>query len=431
MNTLILASASPRRKELLSKVFSIEIVPADIQEVPYEKETPSFFVQRMSREKAQQCAMKIKKESDQNPIIIAADTIVVLGDQILGKPKDDKSALTMLRLLNGQSHDVMTAYAIADQNGQILSSNMHQAKVQFKNNSDQTLIDYVDTKEPLDKAGAYGIQGLGANLIDSLNGSFFAVMGLDIIAICEDLLKLSLVENTQKTTLAIQYFKIMDQIKNAWFRSKLRQEVKLIAVSKYQSLEAMHMVYQFGQVDFGENYQQEWLDKMDKIQSDSALSSFKPIWHFIGQIQSNKAKKIGEFADFVHGVYKEEQIKKIAQGADLQKRKVGVLIQLNLSKEANKGGIAKEDLPQIIALVQSYPSLQLLGLMTFPPEGSAQESRPYFRELRELRDQYRTDQLPLSELSMGISHDFEVAIEEGASIVRVGSALFGARVKPN
>jgi MAF protein len=428
MKKIILASASPRRKELLSKVFSIEIVPADIQETPYEKEKASFFVQRMSREKAQQCAMKLKKEND-HQIIIAADTIVVVDDRILGKPLNAEHALEMLNSLNAKSHQVLTAYAIADQNGQILSAGLHEAQVQFKNNTTQVLSDYVQSKEPLDKAGAYGIQGLGANLIESLKGSYFAVMGLDIVSICQDLIKLNLVD-LPKTSLAIQYFTIIDQIKNAWFRSKLRQDVQLIAVSKYQSIQAMHMVYQFGQMDFAENYQQEWLDKRDQIQSDLSLSTFKPTWHFIGQIQSNKAKKIGEFADFVHGVYKEEQIKKIAQGAESQNRKVRILIQLNLSQEATKGGVTKDELAQIMDIVKSYPSLQLIGLMTFPPEGTAEESRKYFKQLREIRDQFRTEQLPLSELSMGISHDFEVAIEEGATMVRVGSALFGARIKP-
>ncbi len=428
MKKIILASASPRRKELLSKVFSIEIVPADIQETPYEKEKASFFVQRMSREKAQQCAMKLKKEND-HQIIIAADTIVVVDDRILGKPLNAEHALEMLNSLNAKSHQVLTAYAIADQNGQILSAGLHEAQVQFKNNTTQVLSDYVQSKEPLDKAGAYGIQGLGANLIESLKGSYFAVMGLDIVSICQDLIKLNLVD-IPKTSLAIQYFTIIDQIKNAWFRSKLRQDVQLIAVSKYQSIEAMHMVYQFGQIDFAENYQQEWLDKRDQIQTNLSLSTFKPTWHFIGQIQSNKAKKIGEFADFVHGVYKEEQIKKIAQGAESQNRKVRILIQLNLSQEATKGGVTKDELAQIMDIVKSYPSLQLIGLMTFPPEGTAEESRKYFKQLREIRDQFRTEQLPLSELSMGISHDFEVAIEEGATMVRVGSALFGARIKP-
>lgn len=428
MKKIILASASPRRKELLSKVFSIEIVPADIQETPYEKEKASFFVQRMSREKAQQCAMKLKKEND-HQIIIAADTIVVVDDRILGKPLNAEHALEMLNSLNAKSHQVLTAYAIADQNGQILSAGLHEAQVQFKNNTTQVLSDYVQSKEPLDKAGAYGIQGLGANLIESLKGSYFAVMGLDIVSICQDLIKLNLVD-LPKTSLAIQYFTIIDQIKNAWFRSKFRQDVQLIAVSKYQSIQAMHMVYQFGQMDFAENYQQEWLDKRDQIQTSSSLSTFKPTWHFIGQIQSNKAKKIGEFADFVHGVYKEEQIKKIAQGAESQNRKVRILIQLNLSQEATKGGVTKDELAQIMDIVKSYPSLQLIGLMTFPPEGTAEESRKYFKQLREIRDQFRTEQLPLSELSMGISHDFEVAIEEGATMVRVGSALFGARIKP-
>jgi MAF protein len=430
MQQLILASASPRRKELLSKVFSIEIVPADIQETPYEKEKPTFFVQRMSREKAQQCAMKLKKENNKDPIIIAADTIVVLGDRILAKPLNPENALEMLMSLNGKSHQVLTAYAIADQNGQILSAGLHEAQVQFKDNTQQILSDYVQSKEPLDKAGAYGIQGLGAKLIESLKGSYFAVMGLDIVSICQDLIKLNLVD-IQKTKLAIQYFSIIDQIKNAWFRSKFRQDFQFIAVSKYQSIQAMHMVYQFGQIDFAENYQQEWLDKRDQIQSDPSLSTFKPTWHFIGQIQSNKAKKIGEFADFVHGVYKEEQIKKIAQGAESENRKVSILIQLNLSQEPTKGGVSEAELPKIIEIVQSYPSLQLRGLMTFPPEGTAEESRRYFKELREIRDRFRTDKLPLSDLSMGISHDFEVAIEEGATMVRIGSALFGERIKPN
>ena len=180
---IILASASPRRKELL-KCLGIEfdIIVPDIHEQAHDEEAPEAFCARISREKA----LAVRKNF-QNSLIIAADTIVVIDGQILGKPKDRDEACSYLRRLCGREHIVFTAYTILFPDGSNDISRVISSTVHFAHMSKDDIIWYVSTGEPMDKAGAYGLQGIGAAFVDRIDGSFTNVIGLPLSEVFQDI----------------------------------------------------------------------------------------------------------------------------------------------------------------------------------------------------------------------------------------------------
>ena len=170
MPTIVLASASPRRKQLLEMLhLPVMVSPANVQEILLPGEKPDGYVQRLARDKARAVP---------GALVLGADTTVVVDDQILEKPLDDEDAVRMLRLLQGRSHTVMTGICLVA-GGKELSA-IDRTQVTFRPCSDKMLRDYVATGEPLDKAGAYGIQGWGAALVEKIDGDFFSVMGLPV-----------------------------------------------------------------------------------------------------------------------------------------------------------------------------------------------------------------------------------------------------------
>lgn len=169
---VVLASQSPRRRDLLTLVgIAHEVAPADIDESALPEEAPAAHAERLAREKAQVAAA-----SAPEAVVIAADTIVVIDGLILGKPRGEDDARRMLRLLQGRTHTVLTALAVA--RGGRLESAVENVAVTFRPLDDERIADYVATGEPMDKAGAYGIQGYGATIVERIDGDYFAVMGL-------------------------------------------------------------------------------------------------------------------------------------------------------------------------------------------------------------------------------------------------------------
>jgi hypothetical protein len=175
----------------------------------------------------------------------------------------------------------------------------------------------------------------------------------------------------------------------------------------------------------GENYIQEARSKMEVL-SDLAVA-----WHFIGHLQSNKARVAVEAFDWIHTVDRESLARELDRQAHRQGRRVPVLLQVNVGEEVSKNGARIEELEGLFTLLAALDGLAVRGLMALPPyEENPELVRPHFREMRELLDRLRqkaSRSEELTELSMGMSHDFEVAIEEGATMVRVGTALFGSR----
>jgi PLP dependent protein len=190
--------------------------------------------------------------------------------------------------------------------------------------------------------------------------------------------------------------------------------IRLIAVTKTVPVDRIREVVEFGVADIGENRLQEALSKRKQLQDLPAR------WHFIGHLQSNKARKVIEHFDWLQSVDRMDLARKLNEYAS---RRFPVLIEVNLGEEPAKSGVPISDAQKLTDDVHRLERLDLRGLMAIPPfSENPEDSRPYFRRLREMAERLR-----LPELSMGMSHDFEIAIEEGATMVRIGTALFGTR----
>lgn len=204
--------------------------------------------------------------------------------------------------------------------------------------------------------------------------------------------------------------------------SRAPGSVVLCAVSKTKPSALIRAAYQAGQRDFGENYVQELVQKARELGDLSELR-----WHAIGTLQRNKAKDVAKLAALVHTVDREELARELGRRAVANGRVLPVLVEVNIAGEASKSGCGPEDVGRLLEVISNTPGLSMRGLMTMPPFTEDPEpSRPMFRALYEIRERHGGSAV-LPELSMGMSHDFEIAIEEGATIVRVGTAIFGAR----
>ena len=206
---------------------------------------------------------------------------------------------------------------------------------------------------------------------------------------------------------------------------RMPESVKLVAVSKTVPSPLIRRAYEAGVHNFGENRVQEAVEK------SAALSDLAAIWHLIGHLQANKAKSARELFHWVHSVDSVQVAQKLDRGARRREDRLPVLIQIRLGDEPTKSGIQESEVLRLADQVSLLTTLDLRGLMALPPYfADAEQVRPFFRRLRELARTVESASLPgvaMHELSMGMSHDFEVAIEEGATIVRVGTAIFGER----
>jgi pyridoxal phosphate enzyme (YggS family) len=208
---------------------------------------------------------------------------------------------------------------------------------------------------------------------------------------------------------------IQQRIRNAAIRSNRNPDsITLVAVTKTVPVTRIREAASSGVKNVGENRLQDAISKIDDLK-DLGLT-----WHFIGHIQTNKAKKVAESFDWIHSVDRIEVADKLGRAAA---KPLSILIEVKLHDEPSKSGADVSGLAALIDSIRHYDTLKLKGLMSVPPFlENPEDVRPYFRKLRELAGQYG-----LSELSMGMTHDFEVAIEEGATMVRIGTGLFGKR----
>lgn len=204
-------------------------------------------------------------------------------------------------------------------------------------------------------------------------------------------------------------------------------EVSLIAISKTKPLEAIEEAYQCGQIHFGENRAKELQDKMDASPHDDIQ------WHMVGALQTNKIKYMVERVNWIDSVPKKKTLREIEKRASRIDRVINTLIQVNISGEDQKSGCEPDELKKILKYAQGLGHVRVRGLMgmaTFVDPDEVEKVRPEFRLLREIRDAHREwecKNIQLDELSMGMTNDMEVAIEEGSTIVRVGRAIFGER----
>jgi len=200
------------------------------------------------------------------------------------------------------------------------------------------------------------------------------------------------------------------------------QGIKLVAVTKTVTVQRIREALAAGAMIFGENYVQEAKAKIEEI-GHSGIQ-----WHFIGHLQSNKAKYAVRLFDLIHAVDRLTVARELDKRAAAEGKIVDCLIEVNLSQENSKFGMSKESTSELAHALRDLKNISLQGLMTMPPYADDPEAaRPYFTALRQLREEIEGMGIPLPELSMGMSTDFAVAIEEGATIVRIGRAIFGER----
>jgi PLP dependent protein len=208
--------------------------------------------------------------------------------------------------------------------------------------------------------------------------------------------------------------------------------VRLVAVSKTFPIESVAGAYAAGQRDFGENRVQEALQKIEQALQKVPGSADQSIrWHLLGHLQTNKARKAAPAFAMIQSVDSVELIHKLDEAAADTHHAPELLIQVDLAGESTKFGTPPAEVPRLFEAAAACRAARVVGLMTLPPlPDTPEESRPWFRQLRELRDRWQASGVPASmlrELSMGMSGDFEVAVQEGATIVRVGTAIFGSR----
>lgn len=235
----------------------------------------------------------------------------------------------------------------------------------------------------------------------------------------------------EERALAERWLAVQARVRAALARAgRPADAARIVAVTKKHPAETVRLALAAGVRDVGENYAQEMVAKMDALGAQDPQDALR--WHFIGQLQRNKVKHVVGRAALIHAVDSEA----LAREIDRQAGREGaahafvqpVLLAVNLGGEAQKSGVAPEALAGLLAVVATLPHVACVGLMTMPPLArTPEDSRPYFRRLAALRDAHATPDRPLPELSMGTTDDFEVALEEGATLVRIGTAIFGAR----
>lgn len=227
-------------------------------------------------------------------------------------------------------------------------------------------------------------------------------------------------------TLDSQFRQLTERIAEAARRfGREPGSVRLLAVGKTQPPEAIEQVYRLGQRDFGENYLQEALPKMQALRGLPGIQ-----WHFIGRIQTNKTRDIAEHFDWVHSVDRLIIARRLNDQRPAKREPINVCLQVNLEGETGKGGIAPADAPLLAEQIAALPRLKLRGLMCIPAEHEDFEAqRRVFARLRRLQEELNLQGRGLDTLSMGMSGDLEAAIAEGSNMVRVGTALFGPRIR--
>ena len=217
--------------------------------------------------------------------------------------------------------------------------------------------------------------------------------------------------------------KVRQRVRESAEKCRRREsEILLLAVSKTRPASSLRLAAECGLSDFGENYLQEALDKIDQLQ-DLDLC-----WHFIGPIQSNKTRAIAEHFSWVHSVDREKIARRLSEQRPAGLPPLNICLQVNISAEASKAGVSASELPALASAVSELPGICLRGLMAIPePTADRMRQQAGFRALRELLESLQGQLPDLDTLSMGMSADLEAAITEGATVIRVGTDIFGPR----
>lgn len=419
---VVLASGSPRRREILARItYPFEVRPADLDESRRDGEAPRDYVSRLAAEKA----MAIARQN-RDAIVLGADTTVALGDEILGKPVDARDAARMLGRLSGARHRVLSAVAIACR-GEIARSFVTASDVVFRPIGAAEIEAYAATKEPLDKAGGYAVQGGAGKFVRGVEGSVTGVIGLPLEETREAMRGLGVREAEGLLSaegIALRLRAVSGEIAaRAVTCGRAPDTVRLVTVTKGHPPAGLAAVLEAGGSDVGENYVQEARDKRAVLGAGGAR------WHLIGPLQRNKAGVAAEVFDCVHTVDRPEIAVGLGRRRDANRPPLDVLLQVNVARDPAKSGVLPDAVAPLLQEVSTCERVRVVGLMTI---GRADADRAAaaaaFAELRELRDRLRDGGHPeLTELSMGMSGDYDVAIEQGATLLRLGTAILGPR----
>lgn len=414
MYQLILASESPRRKQLLSEAgFQFEIHPSYVSEFLEKNLTVKEQILSLARRKSSSVFTQLRQQRTEPFAVLGSDTMVVIDNTPLGKPESPEQAFEFLKLMSGRTHDVVTAVCLIESVHGHELSHIDTTRVTFKKLSDSEIKSYIETGEPLDKAGAYAIQGGGGKFVESIDGSMDTVVGLPVKTVKRLWSQLN-------STIFLNYVQIAEEV------HKLSNgRCQVLPVSKLQPVEKIRALASCGVIHFAENYVQESLQKIAEIKNPNLR------WHLIGHLQKNKVKALQNNFYLIHSVDSFELAQLIHSKCNLNSRQK-VLLQINLAQEDSKEGFSPDEFKTLWPEILRLNHLEVCGLMTMPPLANvAEQNRLHFRHLREilteLQSHVNLEMHPLNQLSMGTTSDYRVAIEEGSTWVRLGTILFGER----
>jgi MAF protein len=420
---VILASGSPRRRELLARiVHPFEVRPPHLDESRRTDESPETYARRMAEEKAVSVSGQ-----DRDAWVLAADTIVAIDADVLGKPRGDADAAAMLARLSGRKHRVLSAIAWARQ-GRVVEATLVASQVSFRPIEEAEIARYVASGEPRDKAGAYAIQGGGAAFVRDVAGSVTSVIGLPLVETEALARRLGVPEASTLSdeAVALRYRSLVGEVAAlAVAAGRAPDSVKLIAVSKGHPAAAALAAVAAGASDLGENYVQEGAAKRR-----AAAGRPRVRWHLIGPLQRNKARLAAETFDVVQTIDRLETAQALVRGA-AERGEVpqDVLVQVNVAQDAAKSGVPPERLEALLMGLKDLREIRVAGLMTIgAADATTERASADFGRLRELLVEMKSRGLVAgAELSMGMSGDYDVAIAAGATWVRLGTAIFGPR----
>ncbi|MFN8602921.1 MAG: YggS family pyridoxal phosphate-dependent enzyme [Candidatus Binatia bacterium] len=423
---VILASASPRRAEILARVtWPFDVLPAEIDESRLGDEDPETHVRRLAREKA----LRLSREH-RDAWVLGSDTVVAQGNDIFGKPADDEDAFRMLSRLDAAPHLVLTGWAWA-RGGEAVLHGVSLSEVRFRRLSDAEIRAYVATGEPRDKAGAYAIQGGAARFVESVQGSVTGVIGLPLEDVEDAARRLGIPEPVSPLppeAVALRLRAVRGEVAARTVAAgRAPESCRLVAVTKGHPASLVHAAIAAGATDVGENYVQEGARKRAEVAQLGAADGAR--WHLIGPLQTNKAALAVRSFDLFHAIDRVDVADALVKRAS---GTVAGLLQVNVARDPKKAGVAPEDVVAHVRRLAQLPGFELRGLMTIGPlDADAAATRRVFAALRQQVDDLRgMGYERVAELSMGMSDDYPEAIAEGATLVRLGTAIFGPRVRP-
>lgn len=423
---VILASASPRRAEILARVtWPFDVLPAEIDESRLGAEDPETHVRRLAREKA----LRLSREH-RDAWVLGSDTVVAQGNDIFGKPADDEDAFRMLSRLDAAPHLVLTGWAWA-RGGEAVLHGVSRSEVRFRRLSDAEIRAYVATGEPRDKAGAYAIQGGAARFVESVQGSVTGVIGLPLEDVEDAARRLGIPEPVSPLppeAVALRLRAVRGEVAARTVAAgRAPESCRLVAVTKGHPASLVHAAIAAGATDVGENYVQEGARKRAEVAQLGAADGAR--WHLIGPLQTNKAALAVRSFDLFHAIDRVDVADALVKRAS---GTVAGLLQVNVARDPKKAGVAPEDVVAHVRRLAQLPGFELRGLMTIGPlDADAAATRRVFAALRQQVDDLRgMGYERVAELSMGMSDDYPEAIAEGATLVRLGTAIFGPRVRP-